>query len=140
MSPQAHLESGHEAFFLARVRAAGGVLVKLIPVSRGMPDRLVLWPNGRAYLVELKTVDGKTSPIQDHVHAKLAAGGHPVHVLWGRDQILGWLRERAAEEDGPSKPPRGRTARRACPGCGREIAVNQDGRLRAHHCERNRTP
>lgn len=135
MSPQAHLESGLEEFFRKRVRAAGGQLVKLIPVTRGMPDRLVLWPNGRAYLVELKTPTGKTSPIQDHVHAKLAAGGHPVYVLAGRGDVLAWLRARASEEDGRELGPRGRTPRRDCDVCGKNTAVKADGTLRSHHCE-----
>lgn len=125
MSPQAHLESGHEKFFLERVRAAGGVLVKLIPVTRGMPDRLVLWPDGRAYLVELKTPNGRTSPIQDHVHARMAERGHPVAVLWGRDQIRDWLRERAGEDDGE----------RPCLGCGKRYKLKADGTPRGHACE-----
>lgn len=129
MSPQAHLESGHEKFFLERVRAAGGTLVKLIPVTRGMPDRLVLWPDGRAYLVELKTTDGVLSPIQRHVHAKMAERGHPVAVLWGRDQIRAWLRERAGNDDGK------RGARRDCRECGKNVSVKTDGTLRAHHCQ-----
>ena len=117
MSPQAHLESGHEKFFLERVRAAGGILVKLIPVTKGMPDRLVLWPDGRAFLVELKTKD-----------ARMAERGHPVAVLWGRDQILAWLRERDAEGL--------RGARRPCPECGKTVSVKTDGALRSHHCEK----
>ena len=128
MSPQAHLESGHEKFFLERVRAAGGILVKLIPVTKGMPDRLVLWPDGRAFLVELKTKDGKCSGIQLHVHARMAERGHPVAVLWGRDQILAWLRERDAEGL--------RGARRPCPECGKTVSVKTDGALRSHHCEK----
>lgn len=135
MSPQVHLESGLEEFFRTRVRAAGGQLVKLIPVHRGMPDRLVLWPNGRAYLVELKTPTGQLSPIQRHVHARLAAGGHPVAVLWGRGEVLAWLRARAAEEDGPARGAYGRAQRQDCPLCGKNVAVKADGSLRAHKCE-----
>lgn len=130
----AHLESGHEAFFQQRVRSAGGMVVKLIPVRRGMPDRLVLWPTGRAYLVELKTPEGRLSEIQKHVHAEMAKRGHPVAVLASRGAILHWLRALAQTDDPAGRAPRGRTRRRECQGCGKDVPINVNGQLRAHGC------
>lgn len=130
----AHLESGHEQFFQQRVRAAGGMVIKLVPVRRGMPDRLVLWPTGRAYLVELKTPVGRLSEIQKHVHAQMAARNHPVAVLPSRGAIMIWLRELAQQDDPASRSPYAAKSKAPCPGCGKQIAVNKSGALRAHPC------
>lgn len=85
------LEARLEAHLFARVRALGGRTFKLVPVVAGMPDRLVLFPGGVVYWCELKTRDGRLSDIQQHQHGLLRALGVDVHVLYGREQIDGWL-------------------------------------------------
>lgn len=129
---QQHLEAGLEDWFRARVRERGGLVVKLIPTFKGMPDRLVLWPDGRTFLVELKTETGVLSPIQRHVHAKLHDLGHPVYVLAGRAQVLTWLRARA--QDSPRSGTKRANGRGACPACGKDCALRNDGTVRAHDC------
>lgn len=85
------LESKIERQFVLMVRARGGMAVKLAPTIAGIPDRLVLWPNGLFHLVELKTKGGNLRPIQVHRHAQLLAMGHNVVVLRGEADIIDWL-------------------------------------------------
>lgn len=96
----AHLESSIEAFFRDEVRKAGGIALKLVPTSKGIPDRLVILPGGHIYFVELKQARGKTSPAQDVWHERLRDRGARVYVLSGRGQVVSWLRQ-MAEENGP---------------------------------------
>lgn len=85
------LESALEDRFRHAVRARGGRLIKIAPTEKGVPDRLVLLPWGRMYLVELKTVTGRVSPAQTVFHDRAAALGIEVHVLYGREQIDAWV-------------------------------------------------
>jgi hypothetical protein len=88
----AHLESELERYFRHRIRLLGGIVIKVTAASeRGVPDRLVML-NGRMYLVELKTDDGQVSPIQSVWHRKIRHTGNRVHVIYGRNGVLGWLR------------------------------------------------
>lgn len=105
------LESSLEAFFRSRVRAVGGYVIKMAPVERGVPDRLVILPPGTLHIVELKTTTGSLSPIQRHWHARLAARGVRVTTLAGRAEILEWVRNMT---DG---------ARPECPRCAADPGV-----------------
>jgi hypothetical protein len=87
------LESQLEARLRQRVRAAGGRAVKLAPTEAGLPDRLVMMPGGRAYLVELKTDTGRLSPIQRAWHTQAALLGHTVTTLYGAAQLDAWVEE-----------------------------------------------
>jgi hypothetical protein len=85
------LESKIERQFALMVRSRGGLSVKLAPTIAGIPDRLVLWPDGRFYLVELKTTTGQVRAIQVHRHKQLLEMGHKVVVLRGEADIIDWL-------------------------------------------------
>lgn len=87
-----HLESDLEGFFRRRVRLLGGQTYKLAPTEAGMPDRLVLWPGGYMFLVELKAEGGTLAPIQLAWHAKARRAGIVVYTLHGRQEVLDWLR------------------------------------------------
>lgn len=85
-------ESVVEAFLHKRVRALGGHTVKISPLEAGVPDRLVMLPGGRMYLVELKTVTGRLRPIQAAWHTRAARMGITVHVVHGTEGVREWLR------------------------------------------------
>lgn len=72
---------------------------KLISTRRGIPDRLVLFPGGTIYLVELKAWGGRTSALQEVWHARAASLGTNVVVLEGRDAVDAWLRSLFGEWD-----------------------------------------
>ena len=71
------------------VKQAGGICPKLVsPGFDGMPDRMVLLPNGRIGFVEVKTPGEKPRPLQ-----LLRRLGFPVYVLDDMEQIGGILDE-----------------------------------------------
>jgi hypothetical protein len=92
------LESSLEKSFHGRIRAMGGESYKLNPSgAAGLPDRLVLLPGGRLYLVELKADTGALRPVQRVWHERAAELGTTVVVLKGADEIAAWLAARAEE-------------------------------------------
>jgi hypothetical protein len=93
------LESRIEALLVRKIKQAGGWALKLVsPGNAGVPDRLVLLPGGRIFFVELKTETGRLSPLQEFVHGRLRRLGMDVRVLYGRDEVLAFVKE--VEEDG----------------------------------------
>lgn len=106
--PPPERESSVETFFRRRIQLLGGYTFKLAPTEAGVCDRLVVMPGGRMYLVELKTEEGKVSPIQEVWHRRIRNVGGRVHVLYGRPQILNWLRIVTSAND-PAKTRRAET-------------------------------
>ena len=95
------LEASLEAYFRKSVREKlGGRVVKLAPTEKGVPDRLVLLPGGRMFLVELKADGGRLSPAQVYWHENAKELGTTVHVLEGRGQIYQWCIDRMEDIDG----------------------------------------
>lgn len=59
-------ESELERILVEEVRKEGGRAYKWVsPGNDGVPDRIVFFPGGEVYFVELKTETGKISPKQD---------------------------------------------------------------------------
>lgn len=70
------------------VREEGGICPKFVsPGTNGMPDRLVLLPDGHMAFVELKAPGERPRKIQLRRHAKLRALGYKVYVVDGVEQI-----------------------------------------------------
>lgn len=86
-------ESTVERVLIDEVRKLGGWAVKLAPTVAGLPDRMVLLPDGRVLFVELKTRGGRVSAIQRVIHRRLSELGHPVTVLWSTDEVRAWAGE-----------------------------------------------
>jgi len=85
------LESAVERHLRRRVIAAGGMTEKIAPTHAGMPDRLVLLPGGRMFLVELKTTTGQLSKIQQWWHGQAKMMGTEVVTLKGTEEVDRWL-------------------------------------------------
>jgi hypothetical protein len=70
-----------------RIRVRGEC-IKFPPIFyRGFPDRICFcWP-GWVMFVETKAPEGRTSKIQDVVHAKLRAFGLWVEVLYTKEMV-----------------------------------------------------
>ena len=85
------LEATLETKFRLAVRGLGGRVYKMMPTTKGMPDRLVLLPGGRMYLVELKTEAGTVSPRQRLLHEQAAEVGTLVHVIYGTAGVADWV-------------------------------------------------
>lgn len=64
------------------VRKAGGICPKFVsPGFNGMPDRLVLFPDGMIAFVELKAPGKKPRPLQEDRHRLLRSLGFRVYTL-----------------------------------------------------------
>ncbi len=76
------------------VKAHGGIALKFTsPGFDGMPDRLILLPNGRMAFAELKAPSKKPRPLQLSRHGLLRRLGFKVYVIDGADQIGGIIDE-----------------------------------------------
>ena len=75
-----------------RVKELGGLFYKFVsPGNDGVPDRIVILPEGRIYFVELKTKNGRLSPIQEYQIRCLKMRGIDVIVIKGIDEARRWL-------------------------------------------------
>ena len=74
-------ETSVERALVAAVSARGGLAIKLAPTVRGLPDRLILLPNGETRLVELKAPGEMPRESQKMVHQHLRAMGHPITTI-----------------------------------------------------------
>jgi hypothetical protein len=90
-------ETAVERRLIKRVKDAGGRCMKILPVERGFPDRLVLLPGGRFFLVELKAPGGKLRPDQRVFIDRAAKMGIKVYVLYSTEQVNEWVDARLAE-------------------------------------------
>ena len=76
------------------VKKHGGIALKFVsPSFDGMPDRLVLIPDGHIAFVELKAPSKKPRPLQLARHRLLRSLGFRVYVIDGAEQIGGMLDE-----------------------------------------------
>lgn len=76
------------------VKATGGICPKFVsPGYDGMPDRLILLPNGRIAFAEMKAPRKKPRPLQTARHEMLKRLGFRVYVIDATEQIGGIIDE-----------------------------------------------
>ena len=76
------------------IKKAGGIAPKFVsPGFDGMPDRLILLPDGIIAFVELKAPGKKPRPLQLARHRLLRSLGFRVYVIDSEEQIGGLLDE-----------------------------------------------
>ena len=71
------------------------------PGTDGVPDRIVILPDGRVIFVELKTETGRLSPVQEYQIRRLQHLHQTVRVLYGAEGVRQFLRD--LEEGGEAK-------------------------------------
>lgn len=79
-----------EAHLRKRVSDAGGMCLKFVSVTAGVPDRVVVL-GGRTHLVEVKRPGGRTRPIQQVRIAQLVECGASVAVLSSIEEVDEWM-------------------------------------------------
>ncbi len=78
----------------AAVKKNSGIALKLVcPSFAGMPDRLILLPDGHIGFAELKAPGKKPRPLQLSRHRLLRALGFAVYVIDDPEQIGGMIDE-----------------------------------------------
>ncbi len=88
------LEKQIENKLTRSVKKSGGIALKFVsPSFAGMPDRLVLLPDGVFAFVELKAPGKKPRPLQVSRHKMLRTLGFKVYVIDSAEQIGGMLHE-----------------------------------------------
>lgn len=87
-------ESQIERRLVRGVQERGGMCPKFVsPGLPGVPDRIVLTPDGRVIFVELKTEIGSLQKIQRWVIGEMEKRGIDVRVLKGLDEVKRFLEE-----------------------------------------------
>jgi hypothetical protein len=77
-------ESELEKILVDEIRKAGGRTYKWVsPGNSGVPDRIVFFPGGKVYFVELKTDSGKLGAQQKVQIKRLQVLGQDVRVVKG---------------------------------------------------------
>ena len=75
-------ESDIEARLVEKIHKLGGWCLKLNSLSaNGLPDRMILLPDGRTIFVELKAPKKKPTELQRYTHRKLMSMNFPVYVI-----------------------------------------------------------
>jgi len=87
-------ESSLEKKFRLEVKKHGGQALKFSsPGKRGVPDRLVLIPNGQAIFVEMKAPGKPLKPLQKKRAAELKKLGFKVYKIDSIDDIKSFIQE-----------------------------------------------
>lgn len=77
-----------EKIFAGEIKKAGGRAYKFTsPGNDGVPDRIVLLPDGKIIFVELKTDTGRLTRLQSVQCKRIASLGQEVNVLHGLSEI-----------------------------------------------------
>ena len=74
-------EKSIEQYLIKRVRELKGTADKWTSGTAGVPDRIVMFPGGRIFFIELKAPGKKPTPLQEAKFKKMAALGFPVLVI-----------------------------------------------------------
>ena len=89
-----------EQKLIKAVRQSGGLALKFLsPNFNGVPDRLLLFPGGKAVFVEVKAPGQKPRPLQQHRIAQLRALGFKVYVVDSPNQISQLLIDLFSKEE-----------------------------------------
>lgn len=83
-----------EASLVRMVRKRGGLCYKFVsPGNDGVPDRIVVTPDGRTIYVELKSESGRLSALQTRQLQELRRRSADVRVLKGLEQVRAFVEE-----------------------------------------------
>ena len=87
-------ESGIEAHFCHTLRKHGFLTWKFTsPQNPGVPDRLIVTPQGVVWFVEFKAVGGRVSELQRHTIFQLVRRGVNVKIIEGWNEAKAFAEE-----------------------------------------------
>ena len=81
-------EKDVEKYLKDEIKKNGGIAYKFVsPGNAGVPDRLVLLPDGLMFFVELKAPGKKTRKIQDRQAGRIRRLGFKVEILDSKNKV-----------------------------------------------------
>lgn len=81
-------EANVEKYLIRYVKDKGGLCLKFISASmRGLPDRVVILPQGKIFFVELKAKGKKPRPEQTRVHKLFSSLGVKVYTADSKESV-----------------------------------------------------
>lgn len=87
-------ESTIESRLVRGAYKLGWLALKFVsPGNAGVPDRMLIGPDGRVVFAELKTETGKLTALQSAQIARLRKYGQDVRVLYGMKDVNAFLKE-----------------------------------------------
>lgn len=87
-------ESSIERYVGNAVKSLGGLWLKFTsPGNAGVPDRIVILPNGSIFFVELKAEDGELTPQQIRQIERFERRGATVYVIKGKTQAQRFVQD-----------------------------------------------
>ena len=93
------LEKEIERRMCGLIKKRGGLTYKFTsPNHPGVPDRIVLTPGGAVWFVELKTVSGRLSAVQEWRKRELEERGANVRVIHGWEAAKTFVEEVMPDE------------------------------------------
>lgn len=99
------LERTIERKLVAGVKAMGGIAYKWVsPGNTGVPDRIIIFPDGKIEFVELKTKTNKPTPLQVAQMKRLKKRNCVVYVLRGENAVNEYLDVHAIRLGVDAKP------------------------------------
>lgn len=82
------MENSVERYLVKITKQNKGYCYKWVsPGTAGVPDRILLLPGARVYLVECKDQGKKPSPVQKYIHKILKAIGFHVYVIDSKEKV-----------------------------------------------------
>lgn len=82
-------EKAIDAEIVKRVKAMGGMAIKLTSAHyTGLPDRLILLPEGRIWFIEVKSKGVKPTKRQLLVHSLIRQLGFDVYVVDSEESLV----------------------------------------------------
>ena len=92
-------ESQIEAKLVRMVREHGGLCYKFVsPNNPGVPDRIIITPDGRTVYVELKTEVGRLANVQQRQISEMQKRGADVRIAKGLPAVKALVAELFPEE------------------------------------------
>jgi hypothetical protein len=81
-------EANVEKYLIRYVKDKGGLCLKFISASmRGLPDRIVILPQGKIFFIELKAKGKKPRPEQTRVHKLFSSLGVKVYTADSKEKV-----------------------------------------------------
>lgn len=81
-------EAKVEKYLIRYVKDKGGLCLKFISASmRGLPDRIVILPQGKIFFIELKAKGKKPRPEQTRVHKLFSSLGAKVYTADSKEMV-----------------------------------------------------